>query len=117
MTESLQSLGGQGKFSRAFHADRDAGQVAAWVQRLKNVVDSFRVSRDRSTSKTGLCLRAAIAGKCSGDGEHRGHDTESSRGASEHVSVVIFMLGLNCVRSKCKRTRKEGLTGWKASCA
>ena len=115
MTESLQSLGGQGKISRAFHADRDAGQVAAWVQRLKDIVDSFRVSRDWSTSKTGLCLRATIAGKCSGDGERRGRDTESSRGASEHVSVIVFVLGLNCVRSKYKRTCEEGLTGWKAS--
>src|SRR5882762_2534548 len=111
MTESLQQIGRQGRFNRVLHADRDAGQVAAWVQRLKDIVDSFRVSSDRSTSKTGLCLSTTIAGKCSGDGEQRGHDTEWSRGASEHVSVVVFALGLNRVHSKYKRTCKEGLTG------
>ena len=111
MTESLQQLGGKGRFLRVLHADRDASQVAAWVQRLKNIVDSFRVSSDQSTSETGLCLNAAIVGKCGGDGEKRGHDTEWSRGASEHVSVVVFVLGLNRARSKCERKCKVGLTG------
>ena len=111
MTESLQQLSQQGRFSRVLDADRDASQVAAWVQRLKGIVDSFQVSSDRSASKTGLVLSAAIAGKCSGDREQRGHNTERSRGASEYVSVAVFVLGLNCVRSKCEWKYKEGSTG------
>jgi len=73
------------------HADRDGGQVAAWAQRLKDIVDSFKVSSSRSTLKTGLCLSAAIAGKCSCDRGQRGHDTERRRGALEHVSVSVFV--------------------------
>jgi len=91
MTESLQQLGRQGRFSRVLHADRDTGQVAAWVQRLKDIVDSFKVSSDLSASTTGPVLSAAIVGKCSGYRELRGHDTERSGGASEHVSVAVFV--------------------------
>ena len=114
MTESLQQLSQQGRFSRVLHADRDAGQVAAWVQRLKGIVDSFKVSHNRSNVEDGLCLSAAIAGKCSGDREQRGHDTERSRGASERVPVSVFVCGLNCVGSKCERKYKEGSRGSKA---
>jgi len=115
MTESLQQLSQQGRFSRVLHADRDAGQVAAWVQRLKGIVDSFKVSHNRSNVEDGLCLSAAIAGKCSGDREQRGHDTERGRGASESVAVAVFVRCLSCVRSKCERKYKEGSKGSKAS--
>ena len=91
MTESLQLLGRQGRLSRVLHADRDAGQVAAWVQRLKGIVDSFRVSSDWSMSMIGLCLRAAIAGKCSGDREQCRHDTERCRGALECLAIAVLV--------------------------
>jgi hypothetical protein len=43
MTNSLQRLMQQGRISRMVHADRDAGQVAACIQRFKRIADSFLV--------------------------------------------------------------------------
>jgi hypothetical protein len=62
MTNSLQRFMQQG---RVFHADRDAGQVAACIQRLKRIVDSFLVGtllidnvKDCSLSDYGYSYKA-----------------------------------------------------------
>jgi len=44
-------------FLAVLHADRDAGQVAAWVQKLKGIVDSFKVVTIGQTLKAGYSER------------------------------------------------------------
>jgi hypothetical protein len=82
ITDSLELIARQRGFLRCLHADRDAGEIAGCVQRLKQSIDSFLVGGDRSTLEIELCLNDVAGGK-------RHDDRDQSRGASEDMAILV----------------------------
>ena len=91
MVSSLEQVTRQRKYLRYLHADRDAGDIAGCIQKLKQMIDSFLVSDGWSTSRILLRLIAAAGRKCDDVRDQSGRE-------SEDTTVLVHFV--NCLRRK-----------------